>query len=192
MNAALRSRVIPSSSRLLVSAPPRPLSAQGDRVPATHGWSGSESEEEEFSRTVARIAMRKVTASAAGGSLPTRRVMKRPSLPATRMNRFSEFAPSFASRLDGGSIGSSGSSPSSGPPTPGDRPPRPATAIGTTRSSGTAALITALVEQKYASREALPRPKRFVEGWGAPEVLHDDEWPPDNGAELDDDDDDDW
>jgi hypothetical protein len=48
------------------------------------------------------------------------------------------------------------------------------------------------VEQKYASREALPRPKRFVEGWGAPEVLHDDEWPPDNGAELDDDDDDDW
>lgn len=48
------------------------------------------------------------------------------------------------------------------------------------RPSGTAALITALVEQKYASTETLPRPKRFVEGWGAPEVLEDDEWPPDH------------
>jgi hypothetical protein len=45
-------------------------------------------------------------------------------------------------------------------------------------------LINALVEQKYASTGTLPRPKRFVEGWGAPEVLEDDEWPPDNAHGL--------
>lgn len=49
-------------------------------------------------------------------------------------------------------------------------------------------MLSALVESKYGTTEALPRPKRFVEGWGAPEVLHDDDWPPDGVEEVEEDD----
>lgn len=169
LNAALRSHVIPSSSRLLVkSSGNRSSSAQGKQD--CLGWSGSESEEEDFSRTVARIAIRK------SGTPPNRRVLKRPSLPASRVSRYSDFgmmgppSPNPASEANALTKTSSIPTPSSRRST--------ASSIGS-RPSGTAALISALVEQKYASTEALPRPKRFVEGWGAPEVLHDDEWPPD-------------
>jgi hypothetical protein len=131
------------------------------------GWSGSDSEEEEFSRTVARISLRK------SSSLPARRVVKRPSLPAsvTRSNRYSDIG-----------VGADGAKPSAVKERSADVvASRRATtsAIPSARPSGTAALITALVEQKYATKESLPRPKRFVSGWGAPEVLEDDEWPPD-------------
>lgn len=154
LNAALRSHVIPSSSRLLVTKTrTRGLSQGGlDDAPSTSlGWSGSESEEEEFSRTVARIASRKSLA-------PQRKLQKRPSLPVGRMAMRHSLTDKAAA------------------PTAPSLADRPASAIGTMRPTGAAALL-ALVEQKYASSQALPRPKKYVQGWGAPEVLHDDEWP---------------
>lgn len=154
LNAALRSHVIPSSSRLLVTKTrTRGLSQGGlDDAPSTSlGWSGSESEEEEFSRTVARIASRKSLA-------PQRKLQKRPSLPVGRITMRHSLTDKAAA------------------PTAPSLADRPASAIGTMRPTGAAALL-ALVEQKYASSQALPRPKKYVQGWGAPEVLHDDEWP---------------
>ncbi|EKD03393.1 hypothetical protein A1Q2_02312 [Trichosporon asahii var. asahii CBS 8904] len=160
LNAALRSHVIPSSSRLLVTKTrTRGLSQGGlDEAPSNSlGWSGSESEEEEFSRTVARIASRKSLA-------PQRKLQKRPSLPVARMTTNAYARHSL------------GTNDKASPVTPTPLGDRPASAIGTMRPNGTAALL-ALVEQKYASSQALPRPKKYVQGWGAPEVLHDDEWP---------------
>ncbi|BEI88037.1 uncharacterized protein CcaverHIS019_0107550 [Cutaneotrichosporon cavernicola] len=176
LNAALRSRVIPSSSRLLVKMTQPPgVGATYDKDDRDGlGWSGSESEEEEFSRTVARIARRKSTVPV------PRHLSKRPSLPAGYLHRHSDFYSTMASNQTSPSTGSE--SQIGGPPTPtiGERP---STSLGTSRPNhGTAALLSALVEQKYASRDALPRPKRFVHGWGAPEVLLEDDWPPDNLA----------
>lgn len=142
------------------------------------GWSGSESEEEEFSRTVARIARRQ------SGVAPTRQLSKRPSLPAGYLHRHSDF---YGSGLASNQTSPSTASDSAtgGPPTPSVAE-RPSTSLGTSRpNQGTAALLSALVEQKYASRDSLPRPKRFVHGWGAPEVLLEDDWPPDNLASDD-------
>lgn len=159
LNAALRSHVIPSSSRLLVTKTRTRGLSQGGVDEASGsglGWSGSESEEEEFSRTVARIASRKSLA-------PVRKLQKRPSLPVGRMTN------AYARH----SLGHNDGVRAPATPSLGDRP---ASAIGTMRPAGTAALL-ALVEQKYASSQALPRPKKYVTGWGAPEVLHDDEWP---------------
>lgn len=186
LNAALRSRVIPSSSRLLVKMTQPSAKGSGydddqrSRSAAERdglGWSGSESEEEEFSRTVARIARRKSGA-------PARQLFKRPSLPAGSLKRFSD----FGATSNQTSPASTSGTMSGGPPTPSVAE-RPSTSLGTSRghSTGTtAALLTALVEQKYASRDMLPRPKKFVSGWGAPEVLLEDDWPPDSmGADDD-------
>ncbi|CAK9786071.1 unnamed protein product [Cutaneotrichosporon oleaginosum] len=179
LNAALRSRVIPSSSRLLVKmTQPSGAGATYDEKRDGLGWSGSESEEEEFSRTVARIARRK------SGMPPPRQLSKRPSLPAGYLHRHSDFYGSgLASNQTSPSTASD--SQTGGPPTPSVSE-RPSTSLGTSRPThGTVALLSALVEQKYASRDVLPRPKRFVHGWGAPEVLLEDDWPPDNLASDD-------
>ncbi|KAL1410089.1 hypothetical protein Q8F55_004092 [Vanrija albida] len=171
LNAALRSHVIPSSSRLLVQSSRKAKLADGE-ADTSLGWSGSESEEEEFSRTVARITLRKAAAATSAVPPPaSRRLLHRPSLPVGRLHRFSQLSPPSDS--------------STGPTTP-----RPSSAMSSSSrsASGTAAMLSALVESKYGTSEALPRPKRFVEGWGAPEVLHDDDWPPDAVEEVDEDD----
>ncbi|GMK54709.1 hypothetical protein CspeluHIS016_0112950 [Cutaneotrichosporon spelunceum] len=180
LNAALRSRVIPSSSRLLVkmTQPSGAGSTYDDDDHNGLGWSGSESEEEEFSRTVSRIARRKSTIPA------PRQLFKRPSLPAGYLHRHSDYYGSMASNQTSPSTASE--SHVGGPPTP-TVGQRPSTSLDTSHpNQGTAALLSALVEQKYASRDALPRPKRFVQGWGAPEVLLEDDWPPDNLVASDD------
>lgn len=159
LNAALRSHVIPSSSRLLTT---RKKSRADDAVDQL-GWSGSDSEEEEFSRTVARIAARK------SGVFPNRRLTKRPSLPAGRLHQQSRHDSSA-------SDGRSSPSSSVGPPTPFVLE-RPSTALGTSRATSTTAELLNALGKKYALPEELPRPKRFIGGWGAPEVLVDDEWP---------------
>lgn len=175
LNAALRSHVIPSSSRLLTTRKNRQSKAESEDAADKFGWSGSDSEEEEFSRTVARIAARK------SGTFAARSLTKRPSLPAGRLSRNSRL-PQF-----GAAASSDGrSSPSSslgGPPTPFISE-RPSTSLGMSRTTNATAELLNALGKKYALPEELPRPKRFIGGWGAPEVLIDDEWPEAKGYEA--------
>lgn len=161
-----------------MTQPPGSGSAAYDDERDSLGWSGSESEEEEFSRTVARIAKRK------SGIVVPRQLSKRPSLPGC-LHRYSDFYGNGMSTSNQTSPSTASGTLSGGPPTPSVIE-RPSTSLGTSHPNhGTAALLSALVEQKYASRDTLPRPKKFVQGWGAPEVLLEDDWPPDQLASDD-------
>ena len=191
---ALKSRIISPHSRLLrPDSRPDVSSSSTSKYSASHGWSGSESEEEEYAATIRQISLRKLSQS----HIPVTPRPKRLLPEDVAESRYSQLSNTSATSLSTsnssciltpsssahsmqpcerhGSISShSGSFPWDGP-----FPSSPMIRIPGKEAKR---LYEPLGSYPLIK---MPRPRRDVEDWGAPEVLLvDGEWPSSSHAQL--------
>lgn len=188
LQVALKSRILSPSSRLLRHRPsPLRASSTSSTIRSQdEGWSGSESEEEDYARAIRIIALRKLSHP----STPTPSKPKRPSLEQSTSSRFSQLSQTSeasASTVDSGNtLLTPSSSVVSTRPLPrlsSSRGPGDFPLGGSVPSSPTRQVSGLPTKGFYESMKSSPRnlPLREVEGWGPPEILADDDWPSTGG-----------
>lgn len=200
--AAVRAGILSSRSQLLWPSKPKRRTFIPARlaVPVAQsestGWSGSESEEEEFNEVLANIGRRKLAQKTMSTSMNQRLTPPKDHRSSLRLSMISESSTSSASSIEILTPDPHRTKFAMGPYDPLNPSSYTPTRLSvTTRSwsaskasTGAALGIPIPIRRVKSFTRVLPAPKRNVKGWGRPEILlEDDEAPLVNSSSEDED-----